>query len=67
MLKSKADENIAEVSVGFRAEKTTTTRSLTSESYLQHKQSLYKVFIDFKKAVNRLWMCLYGLTCNSNL
>ena len=57
-LKSKA-EIIAEEQAGFRAGRSTTEQifnlRILCEKYLQHQQDLYQVFIDFKKAFNRVW------------
>ena len=55
----KAEEIIAEEQVGFRAGRSTTEQILNlrilCEKYLQHQQNLYHVFIDFKKAFDRVW------------
>ena len=44
---------------GFRAGKSTTEQifnlRILCEKYLQHQQDLYHVFIDFKKAFDRVW------------
>ena len=44
---------------GFRAGRNTTEQifnlSILCEKYLQHQQDLYHVFIDFKKAFDRVW------------
>ena len=32
------------------------------EKYLQHQQNLYHVFIDFKKAFDRVWHEAFGAT-----
>ena len=43
----------------FRAGRSTTEQiinlSILCEKYLQHQQDLYHVFIDFKKAFDRVW------------
>ena len=58
-LKSKAEEIIAEEQTGFRAGRSTTEQNfnlrILCEKYLQHQQKLYHVFIDFKKAFDRVW------------
>ena len=58
-LQSQAEEIIAEEQAGFRAGRSTKDQifnlRLLCEKYLQHQQSLYHVFIDFKKAFDRLW------------
>ena len=50
---------IAEEQAGFRAGRSTTEQILKlrilCEKYLQHQQDLYHVFIDFKKAFNKVW------------
>ena len=49
---------IAEEQAGFRAGRSTTEQILNlqilCEKYLQHQQDLYLVFIDFKKAFDRV-------------
>ena len=47
-------EIIAEEWAGFRAG--------SCEKYLQHQQDLYHVFIDFKKAFNRVWHAAFWAT-----
>ena len=58
-LKPQAEKIIAEEQAGFRAGKSTTKQifnlRILCEKYLQHQQDLYHVFIDFKRAVNRIW------------
>ena len=58
-LKPQAEEIIAEEQAGFRAGRSTTEQifnlRILCEKYLQHQQNLYHVFIDFKKAFDRLW------------
>ena len=49
-LQPQAEEIIAEEQAGFRA-----GRSNTEQIFLQHQQNLYYVFIDFKKAFDRVW------------
>ena len=50
---------IAEEQAGFRAGRSTTEQILNllilCEKYLQHQQNLYHVFIDFKRAFDRVW------------
>ena len=52
-------EDHAEEQAGFRAGKSTTQQSINlriiCEKYFQHQQDLYHVFIDFKKAFDRVW------------
>ena len=58
-LKPQAEEIIAEEQAGFRARRSTTEQifnlSILCEKYLQHQQNLYHVFIDLKKAFDRVW------------
>ena len=57
-LKAQAEKIIAEEQAGFRAGKRTTEQifnlRILCEKYLQHQQDLYHVFIDFKKAFDRV-------------
>ncbi len=50
---------IAEEHAGFRAGRSTTEQifnlRILCEKYLQHQQDLYHVYIDFKKAFDRVW------------
>ena len=50
---------VAEEQAGFRAGRSTTEQifnpRILCEKYLQHQQDLYHVFIDFKKAFDRVW------------
>ena len=52
-------EIIAGEQAGFRAGRSTTEQifslRILCEKYLQHQQDLYHVFIDFKKAFDRVW------------
>ena len=58
-LKPQAEEIIAEEQAGFRAGRSTTEQifnlGVLCEKYLQHQQNMYHVFIDFKKAFDRVW------------
>ena len=58
-LQPQAKEIIAEEQAGFRAGRTTTEQifylRVLCEKYLQHQQNLYHIFIDFKKAFDRVW------------
>ena len=58
-LKPQAEEIIAEEQAGFRAGRSTTEQifnlRILCEKYLQLQQNLYHVFIDFKKAFDRVW------------
>ena len=58
-MKPQAEKIIAEEQAGFRAGRSTTKQIFNLrtlyEKYLQHQQDLYHVFIDFKKAFDRVW------------
>ena len=55
-LKPQAEKIIV---AGFRAGRSTTEQifnlRILCQKYLQHQQHLYHVFIDFKKAFDRVW------------
>ena len=58
-LKPQAEKIIAEEQAGFRAGRSTTEQifnlRILCEKYLQHQQDPYHVFIDMKKAFDRVW------------
>ena len=58
-LKPQAEKIIPEEQAGFRAGRSTTEQIFNLRilwmKYLQHQQDLYHVFIDFKKAFDRVW------------
>ena len=58
-LKPQVEKIIAEEQAGFRAGRSNTEQIFNLQSmcekYLQHHQDLYHVFIDFKKAFDRVW------------
>ena len=58
-LKPQAEEIITEEQAGFRAGRSPTEQifnlRILCEKYLQYQQSLHHVFVDFKKAFNRVW------------
>ena len=58
-LQPQAEEIIAEEQADFRARRNTIEQifnlRIFCEKYLQHQQNLYHVFIDFKKAFDRVW------------
>ena len=58
-LKPLAEKIIAEKQAGFRAGRSTTEQifnlQIPCDKYLQHQQDLYHVFIDFRKAFDRVW------------
>ena len=74
-LKPRAESIIAEEQAGFRSGRSTTEQifnlRILCERYLQHRQDLYHVFVDFKKAFDRVWhkalwstMRLYNINAN---
>ncbi|WP_419628005.1 RNA-directed DNA polymerase, partial [Thiolapillus sp.] len=75
-LKPQAEKIIAEEQAGFRAGRSTTEQvfnlRILCEKYLQHQQDLYHVFIDFKKAFDRvryavLWATMKKYNISTNL
>ena len=71
-LKPQAEEIIAEEQAGFGAGRNTTEQifnlRILCEKYLQHQQDLYHVFIDFKKACDRVWhAALWATTKKYNM
>ena len=58
-LQPQTEKIIAEEQAGFRAGRSTTEQifnlKILCEKYMQHQQNLYHVFIDFKKAFDRVW------------
>ena len=58
-LKPQTEEIIAEEKAGVRAGRSTTEQifnlRIMCEKYPQHQQNLYHVFMDFKKAFDRVW------------
>lgn len=74
-LKPQAEKIIAEEQAGFRPGRSTTEQifnlRILCERYLQHQQDLYHVFVDFKKAFDRVWhealwatMRMYNINAN---
>ena len=74
-LKPEAETIIDEEQAGFRPGRSTTEQifnlMILCERYLQHQQDLYHVFMDFKKAFDRVWhaalwetMRLYNINTN---
>ena len=59
---------IADEQAGFRAGMSTTKQifnlRILCEKYLQHQQDLYNIFIDFKKAFDRVWHAALWATMN---
>ena len=71
-LKPQEGKIIAEEQAGFRAGRSTTEQicnlRILCEKYLQHQQDLYRVFIDFKKAFDRVWhAALWATMKKSNI
>ena len=71
-LKPQAEKIIAEEQAGFRAGRSTIEQifnlRILCEKYLQHQQDLYHVFIDFKKAFDRVWhAALWATMKNYNI
>ena len=58
-LKPQAEEIIAEEQAGFRSGRSTTEQifnlRVLSEKFKQHQHEIYHVFVDFKKAFDRVW------------
>ena len=67
-LKPQAEKIIAEEQAGFRAGRSTTEQifilRILCEKYLQHQQD--HVFIDFKKAFDRVWHAALSTTMKYN-
>ena len=65
-LKPQAEKIIAEEQAGFRAGRSTTEQIFNlrnlCEKYIQHQLDLYPVFIDFKKAFDRVWQAALWAT-----
>ena len=58
--KPLAEKITAEKQTGFRARRSTTEKKKVNlrilyKNYLQHQQDLYHVFIDYKKAFDKVW------------
>ena len=71
-LKPQAEKIIAEEQADFRAGRSTTEQifnlQMLYEKYLQHQQDIYHVFIDFKKAFDRVWhAALWATTKKYNI
>ena len=75
-LKPQAEKIMAEEQAGFRAGRSTTEQifnlRILCDKYLQHQQDLYHVFIDFKKAFDRvrhsaLWPTMKMYIISTNL
>ena len=71
-IKPQAIKIIAEEQAGFRVGMSTTelifNLRILCENYIQHQQDLYHVFIDFKKAFDRVWYAaLWATTKKYNI
>ena len=71
-LKSQAEKIIDEEQAGFRVERCTREQifnlRILCKKYLQHQQDIYYVFIDFKKAFDRIWhAALWATTKKYNI
>ena len=71
-MKQQAEKIIAEEQAGFRAGWSTTEQifnlRILCEKYLRHQQGFYHVFIDFKKAFDRVWhAALWATTKKYNI
>ena len=62
----QVEKIIAEEQAGFRAGRSTTEQifnlRILCEKYFQHQQDLYQVFIDFKKAFDKVWQAALWAT-----
>ena len=67
-LRPQAEEIIAKEQAGYRTGSSTTEQifnlRILCERYLQHQQDLYHVFLDFKKAFDRVWHAALWATMN---
>ena len=74
-LRPQAEKIIAEEQAGFRAGRSTTEQifnlRIICEKYQDHQKDLFHIFIDFKKAFDRVWhealwatMALYNINAN---
>ncbi|XP_068208249.1 uncharacterized protein [Palaemon carinicauda] len=58
-LRPQAEEIIAEEQAGFRRGRSTTEQifnlRVLCEKYSQHQQDIFNVFIDYKRAFDRVW------------
>ena len=69
-LKPQPEKIIAEEQAGFRTGRSTEQTfnlRILCEKYLQHQRDLYHVFIDFKKAYDRVWHAALWATMNLSL
>ena len=70
-LRPQAEEIIAEEQAGFRTGCGTTEQifnlRILCKRYLQHQQDLYHVFVDLKKAFDRVWHALWATMNHHNI
>ena len=70
-LKPQAEKIIAEEQAGFTAGRSTIEQifnlRILCEKYLRHQQDLCHVFIDFKKAFDRVWHAALWATMKYNI
>ena len=71
-VEATGEKIIAEEQAGFRAGRSTTEQmfnlQIPCEKYLQHQQDLYHVFMDTKKAFDRMWhAALWAAMKNYNI
>ena len=71
-LKPQVEKIIVEEQAGVRAGRSTTEQifnlRILCEKYIQHQQDHYHVFIDFKKAFDRVWRAaLWATTKKDNI
>ena len=68
-LKPQAEKIIAEEQAGFRAGRSTPEQTFNlrflCEKYIVHQEDLYHVFMDFKKAFDRVWLAALWATRRS--
>ena len=70
-LKPQVEKIIAEEQAGFRSGRSTSVQifilRILCERYLQHQQDPYHVFVDFKKAFDRVWHLALWATMKYNI
>ena len=65
LFKPQAEKIIAEEQAGFRADRSTTEHiqpTILCEKYLEHHHDFHHVFIDFRKAFDRVWHAAFWAT-----
>ena len=70
-LKPQAEKIIAEEQAGFRAGRSIAEQifnlRILCEKYLKHQQDIYHVFIDFKKAFEKVWLAALSSSSSSSI